>query len=108
MGGRHGVKTHPDKGNPAPSIRINNSRKINLKIICNATGKNPFGQTFRGHAARGQFVGVYLSSRSDQRNHGFDFLEGFTDDVGVDAGRGADSPSKRTVTITGPAELIEV
>jgi hypothetical protein len=25
--------------------------KINLKIICNTTGKNPFGQTCRDHAA---------------------------------------------------------
>jgi hypothetical protein len=63
VGGRHGVKTHPDKGNPAPSIRINNSRKINLKIICNATVKNPFGQTCRDHAARGLVVGVCLSPR---------------------------------------------
>jgi hypothetical protein len=28
-----------------------NHAKINLKIICNTMGKNPFGQTCRGRAA---------------------------------------------------------
>ena len=43
--------------------------KINLKIICNATGKNPFGQTCRDHAVsdylRLNFLALPEFSRRD-------------------------------------------
>jgi hypothetical protein len=49
--GRHVVNIHPDKRNPVNSTIINSSPKLNLKIICNSTGNNPFGQTCRDQAA---------------------------------------------------------
>ena len=56
MGGRH--VGGPSCGEYSPrkkkSGKLNKNQhflKLNLKIICNSTGNNPFGQTCRDHAA---------------------------------------------------------